>query len=142
MLLPNLLLITCFMRADFGHILGHFKYKMGVKRERAVFVFTPQMAHVLGSIEGAAFKDFVAYSVAAYTELRRHANLLLVLFKLMIACGLPELQSQAELEWMRKALRLELSEDEAEKHFSEMIYACLNTRTTQINDMFHMLKHA
>jgi len=38
-----------FFHIDFGHFLGNFKSKLGVKRERAPFVFTPQFAHVLGS---------------------------------------------------------------------------------------------
>ena len=33
---------------DFGHFLGHFKYKFGIKRERAPFVFTSEFCHVLG----------------------------------------------------------------------------------------------
>ena len=33
---------------DFGHFLGNFKSKFGIKRERAPFVFTPEMAYVLG----------------------------------------------------------------------------------------------
>jgi phosphatidylinositol-4,5-bisphosphate 3-kinase len=115
---------------------------MGIKRERSLFVFTPQMAHVLGSVEGAAFRDFVQYCVTAYNTLRKHGNLLLLLFKLMIACGLPELQSEVELEWMRKALRLNMSDEAAGKEFTNIIYDCLKTRATQINDMFHMLKHA
>ncbi|KAJ0408464.1 hypothetical protein ATCC90586_008402 [Pythium insidiosum] len=32
---------------DFGHFLGHFKKKFGVRRERAKFVFTPAFAAVL-----------------------------------------------------------------------------------------------
>ncbi len=129
--------------ADFGHILGHFKYKLGIKRERAVFVFTPQMAHVLGGTDGAAFKDFLAYARAAYSVLRRHGNLLLTLFSLMLSCGLPELRTGREIEWMRRALKLDLGDDAdacaaAEQAFEETIFSCLNTRATQVNDAFHM----
>jgi hypothetical protein len=127
--------------ADFGHILGHFKYKMGIKRERAVFVFTPQMAHVLGGVEGGPYADFVRYAVAAFNVLRRHGNLLITLFSLMIACGLPELQSDAEVGWMRDALMFGKSEAEAGDAFRRIIDQCLRTRFTQVNDMFHMLKH-
>ena len=34
---------------DFGHFLGNFKSKFGIKRERAPFVFTPDFAYVLGA---------------------------------------------------------------------------------------------
>lgn len=34
---------------DFGHFLGNFKKKFGVNRERAAFVFTPEMAYVMGT---------------------------------------------------------------------------------------------
>lgn len=33
---------------DFGHFLGHFKYKYGIKRERAPFIFTREFKKVLG----------------------------------------------------------------------------------------------
>jgi phosphatidylinositol 3-kinase len=37
---------------DFGHFLGHFKYKYGFKRERAPFVFTKEFRKVLGGKKG------------------------------------------------------------------------------------------
>ncbi len=135
--------LSSFARADFGHILGHFKYKMGIKRERALFVFTPQMAHVLGGREGAAFQDFLSYSCRAYLVLRRHRNLIITLFSLMISCGLPELRTGAEIDWVRRALRLDLDDDDAaERAFRQVVFDCLDTRFTQVNDFFHMLKHA
>lgn len=33
---------------DFGHILGNFKVKFGINRERSKMVFTPEMAYVFG----------------------------------------------------------------------------------------------
>ena len=35
-----------FCHIDFGHFLGNYKSKFGVKREKAPFIFTPQMARV------------------------------------------------------------------------------------------------
>lgn len=32
---------------DFGHILGHFKSKLGVKRERVPFVLTADFVYVI-----------------------------------------------------------------------------------------------
>jgi len=59
-------------------------------------------------VEGAAFKDFLAYASAAYATLRRHGSLLICLFSLMISCGLPELRTGREIDWMRRALRFDL----------------------------------
>jgi len=40
---------------DFGHFLGHFKTKLGIKRERTPFVFTEEMSEVMGGREGEMF---------------------------------------------------------------------------------------
>jgi CRP-like cAMP-binding protein len=131
-----------FFHIDFGHILGHFKYKMGIKRERSVFVFTPQMAHVLGGADGAAYKDFVAYSRRAYNILRRSGDLLVTLFSLMVGCGLPELTSVEEVNWLRDALRFGVSDEQAGDEYEALIASCLSTKSRQLDDMFHMIKHA
>ena len=127
--------------ADFGHILGHFKYKLGIKRERSLFVFTPQMAHVLGSTEGGPFNDFLTFTTAAFNVLRRHSDLLITLFALMVGSGLPELTSAEEVGWMRTVLRYGMPDAQAAAEITELVHACLNTKATQINEMFHMLKH-
>ena len=38
----------CLFHIDFGHFLGNFKSKFGVKRETAPFVFTKHFETVLG----------------------------------------------------------------------------------------------
>ncbi len=43
---------------DFGHFLGNFKSKYGVKRERNKFVFTPEMAEVMGGKSSPHFTTF------------------------------------------------------------------------------------
>ena len=46
---------------DFGHFLGNFKSKFGIKRETAPFVFTPDFAYVLGDRGSEGFERFVSW---------------------------------------------------------------------------------
>eukprot|EP01052_Picozoa_sp_SAG31_P004889 SAG31_NODE_208_length_20313_cov_6.143119_6_plen_100_part_00 len=49
---------------DFGHFLGNYKSKFGVKREKAPFIFTPAFAHVLGgysSDENKKTKEYMFF---------------------------------------------------------------------------------
>jgi len=49
---------------DFGHFLGNFKSKFGINRERAAFVFTPEMAFVMG---GANYRKSNHFKVSEQT---------------------------------------------------------------------------
>ena len=42
---------------DFGHILGNYKSKLGIKRERTPFIFTPHMAEAMGTSGRKRFED-------------------------------------------------------------------------------------
>ncbi len=71
---------------DFGHFLGNFKSKFGINRERAAFVFTPEMAYVMGGKKYTSsnlFKKFMALSTDAFKVLRLNANILENLFVLV-----------------------------------------------------------
>ncbi len=56
--------------------------------------------------------------------------------------GLPELQEEGDLDWLRDKLMLRATEEEAAEHFRRQIKASLATRATQFNDAVHLLKHA
>ena len=139
------IMVTCdgrLFHIDFGHILGHFKYKMGIKRERSAFVWTPQMAAVLDAPHGAAYARFLDYGCRAFCVLRRHAALIVTLFNLMVGCGLPELQVAEEVAWLRGALVLDKSEQEAAELWPKLVDQCLNTRSRQLDDAIHLFVHA
>lgn len=72
---------------DFGHFLGNFKYKAGIKRERAPFIFTTHFSDVLGGPGHPRFEQFEEYCVEAFNVLRKNGNLLITLFFLMLSCG-------------------------------------------------------
>jgi phosphatidylinositol kinase/protein kinase (PI-3 family) len=129
---------------DFGHFLGNFKAKFGVKREAAPFIFTPHMAAVMGGAQPAGFRylQFQELCVRAFLVLRRHSNLLLALFSLLVDCGIPELQTVSDLAWMDDALMSEMTEADAAAAFLGLLTEALNCRTTRVNHALHILaKH-
>merc|ERR1711865_627709 len=126
---------------DFGHFLGNFKSKFGVKRETSPFVFTPQFAAVFGGANGQRYEEFCQVCCNAYNALRRESQLIISLFRLMISSGLPELQTEEDLYWLREKLSLAMTEDEASAHFRAMIKESLENDRTKINNFFHIMKH-
>lgn len=74
-----------FFHIDFGHFLGNFKYKFGIKRERAPFLLTPDMAHVY--IKTNNEEKFKTYCVKAYNILRKNAKRLMNMFIIMSSAG-------------------------------------------------------
>lgn len=112
------------------------------KRERAPFVFTPAFAAVLRGEGSDLYRRFENMACQAYNVLRHHGFLFITMFYLMIASGLPELQTEADLTWLREKLMLNASDEEASEHFRKQIKASLNTKATLFNDAVHLLKHA
>ncbi|EOD23593.1 hypothetical protein EMIHUDRAFT_74353 [Emiliania huxleyi CCMP1516] len=132
---------------DFGHFLGNYKSKFGIKRERAPFVFTPDFARVLGDKGHSDYEHFVALCCRAYGILRGHSHEFITLFQLMLSTGIPELQRAEDIFWVRDCLRLGKSETQATahpaaEHFTKLISAALSSRTTQVNNAVHIIAHS
>lgn len=130
-----------FFHIDFGHFLGNFKSKLGVKRERAPFVFTPSMLDAIGGKKSENYQTFKTLACDAFRVLRAHSNLLITLLVLALTCGIPELASAEDIKWVHKTLMIELSDEEAEQRFKKLITVALNTKTTQLNDAVHLMAH-
>jgi phosphatidylinositol-4,5-bisphosphate 3-kinase len=126
---------------DFGHFLGNYKKKFGFKRETAPFVFTPDFAYIMGGKDAEPYKRFVATACRAYNIIRRHANLILSLFAMMLSTGIPELQTQDDLEYLKDALLIGETEQEATKYFETLIKEALASRATRSNNFFHLVAH-
>eukprot|EP01136_Pigoraptor_vietnamica_P032641 Opistho-1_new@94732 len=128
---------------DFGHFLGNFKSKFGVKRERAPFVLTPDFVFVMGRRDGEQFARFQEYCCQAYLILRRHANMLINLFAMMLSTGIPELKSVEDIYYLRDALCLGMSEEQAANSFKDLIFECLRLSwSTQLNWAIHNFAHS
>lgn len=124
---------------DFGHFLGNYKKKFGVKRERAPFVFTPDFAYVMGGKDSQDFQKFLEICCNAYNILRKHASIFINLFAMMLSTGIPELQTSEDIEYLRDAFSLDFTEQQAAQKFRDLVYESLTTRTTQINNAIHLL---
>uniref|UniRef100_A0A672J0H7 phosphatidylinositol 3-kinase n=1 Tax=Salarias fasciatus TaxID=181472 RepID=A0A672J0H7_SALFA len=128
---------------DFGHILGHKKYFLGVSRERVPFVLTPDFLYLMGRVKGRNslyFQRFQDTCIQAYLLLRSHSRLLITLFSLMLLTGIPELSASEDMRYLRQALQEDQSEEEAKQNFLEQIADCEKQGwTVQANFWFHML---
>ena len=116
---------------DFGHFLGNAEKFMRIKRDRAPFVFTPEMAHVLGGRNGEAFGKFVDLCCCGYNALRKHSDLFVNLMAMvrrllsshrkclspmsvqMLSTGIPELQTESDIQYLRKAFSLDKDDSAA-----------------------------
>lgn len=128
---------------DFGHILGNYKSFMGISKEWVPFVLTPDFLYVMGTSgkkSSPNFQKFQEVCVKAYLALRHHTNLLIVLFSMMLMTGMPQLTSKEDIEYIREALTVGRSEDEAKRHLLDQIEICREKGwMVQINWFVHLV---
>eukprot|EP00475_Leptophrys_vorax_P037150 TRINITY_DN636_c0_g1_i1.p1 TRINITY_DN636_c0_g1~~TRINITY_DN636_c0_g1_i1.p1 ORF type:complete len:1055 (+),score=263.00 TRINITY_DN636_c0_g1_i1:97-3261(+) len=127
---------------DFGHFLGNFKSKFGFKRERALFVFTPEMAHVMGGMKSDTYREFEKLCCDAFNVLRKYSPLLMNLFQLMQCAGMPELTSEEDIDYLRERLCLEDNEEGAAKKFQKEMVHSHSDIYRRVDNAIHNAKHA
>jgi len=131
---------------DFGHFLGHFKKKFGINRERVPFVLADDFLLVIGKgkenpKKSKEFAQFQELCGEAYLALRRHSNLLITLFTMMLPAGITELQSIDNIGYLRQTLAVEKSEKEALNYFQTVFNdAYEGAWTTKVDWFFHSAK--
>ncbi len=137
----NIMLQECgdLFHIDFGHFLGNYKKKLGIKRENAAFVFTNMYSHVLNGFESEQFALFKKLSIDAYNIIRKNSNLLMNLLRLMIGTGIPELQSVDDVSWIQKCVISGKSDEEAGEHFTNLIHASHGNARTKIMEYTHII---
>ena len=118
---------------DFGHSLGHYRKLLGlVYVDKSDTVFMPQYVHVLGGLESANYKSFVALCSRGYNILRKSRDTVVTLFALMLSSGLKELASYADILFLYTRFRSELSDDDASAFFTQVLAASLAGKTLQV----------
>ena len=130
---------------DFGHFLGNFKSKFGIKRERVPFVLTRDFLFIISRgrehTDPAAIPHMTAFRnlcERGYLILRQNASLFINLLSMMLSTGIPELRSLEDISYMREALCLDKSEAAAREFFrSKFADAINNSITVSINWYLH-----
>lgn len=126
---------------DFGHFLGNFKSKLGFKRERSPFVFTPEMAHVMGGLQSDQYKIFEQLCVDSFFLLRSNSALLMSLFLVMQSAGMPELTCEDDLIYLKDRLELETDDEDSAKNLKREIRRSYNDFYRRVDNAIHNLKH-
>lgn len=131
---------------DFGHFLGNFMRFHGLKRERAPFSLTPEMAFVLGGEKAAAFQTFVDECVANFVVIRRRAPALIAQLNALLPAGLRELKAVGDVLFVRAAAACQpgapLDDAAARAYFRQLVFDALGTLTTRLLNLTHLLAHS
>eukprot|EP01127_Copromyxa_protea_P008788 TRINITY_DN2020_c0_g1_i6.p1 TRINITY_DN2020_c0_g1~~TRINITY_DN2020_c0_g1_i6.p1 ORF type:complete len:638 (-),score=92.32 TRINITY_DN2020_c0_g1_i6:16-1929(-) len=127
---------------DFGHILGNFKKKFGIKRERVPFVFTPDWAYVMGGKSGPYYNLFVTQCMQAHQILRKHSQLFLNLLSMMVISGMPELSSKEDIMYVVDTLNV-AADSKSNKDFQSLLSSTVTggQTSTRVNFFIHNLVH-
>ena len=93
----NLMLNTKgYFHIDFGHILGHYKTKLGIQRETHAVLFTKAYYNVLGGENHPYYKEFMKNAIGCYSVIRNNAFLLYSLLELMRDSGIDDISSEKD----------------------------------------------
>ncbi|KAF4626381.1 hypothetical protein G7Y89_g11780 [Cudoniella acicularis] len=134
--LDNLLLAPDghFFHADFGFILGR-----DPKPFAPMMKLCKEMVDGMGGASSEQYRQFKQYCFTAYTTLRKSSNLILNLFSLMVDANIQDIKLEPDkvVLKVKERFHLEMSEEEAIKHFDELIENSANAIFPVVIDRLH-----
>uniref|UniRef100_A0A8L8K2Q3 Phosphatidylinositol 3-kinase catalytic subunit type 3 n=1 Tax=Heligmosomoides polygyrus TaxID=6339 RepID=A0A8L8K2Q3_HELPZ len=140
--LDNLLLCENgrLFHVDFGFILGR-----DTKPLPPPMKLTNEMLQAMGGIKSDQFRHFCMHCDSAYRILRRHANVILNLFSLMLDAGIHNISEERDKAVFKveERLRLDLSDEAASVHIFGVIETSMNFLSMNVGivmDVLHDLK--
>ncbi|KAE8454453.1 hypothetical protein EG329_000076 [Mollisiaceae sp. DMI_Dod_QoI] len=134
--LDNLLLAPSghFFHADFGFILGR-----DPKPFAPPMKLCKEMVDGMGGSSSEQYRQFKQYCFTAYTTLRKSSNLILNLFSLMVHANIPDIKLEPDkvVLKVKERFHLEMSEEEAIRHFDALIEDSSNAIFPVVIDRLH-----
>ena len=83
-------------------------------------------------------EQFEKKAIEAFLEIRRNADIFINLLVLMIVTDLEELDLES-IQWMKQAMFLSVSEEEATVLFRAKIVEAKNTQYRKLDNVFHIM---
>ncbi|XP_012281323.1 phosphatidylinositol 3-kinase catalytic subunit type 3 isoform X2 [Orussus abietinus] len=118
--LDNLLLTTSgkLFHIDFGYILGRDPKPLPPPMK-----LSKEMVEAMGGVGSEHYHEFRKQCYTAFLHLRRHANLMLNLFSLMVDASVPDiaLEPDKAVKKVQDKLRLDLSDEEAVHYVQNLL---------------------
>ncbi|KAK1232983.1 Phosphatidylinositol (PI) 3-kinase [Marasmius sp. AFHP31] len=105
-----------FFHVDFGYILGR-----DPKPFPPAVKVCKEMVDAMGGASSPHYARFKNFCFTAFTILRKSANLILNLVTLMVDANIPDIKHRDVHEQIREKFRLDLTEEEAIKHFEALL---------------------
>jgi phosphatidylinositol 3-kinase len=134
--LDNLLLAPDghFFHADFGFILGR-----DPKPFAPAMKLCTEMVEGMGGSSSEQYQQFKQYCFTAYTTLRKSSNLILNLFSLMVNANIPDIMIEPDKAVLKvkERFHLEMSEEDAIRHFDRLIEDSANAIFPVVIDRLH-----
>ncbi|KAE9418192.1 hypothetical protein Angca_009001 [Angiostrongylus cantonensis] len=140
--LDNLLLCESgrLFHVDFGFILGRDPKPLPPPMK-----LTNEMLQAMGGIKSDHFRHFCMHCDSAYRILRRHANVILNLFSLMLDAGIQNISEERDKAVFKveERLRLDLSDEASSMHIFGVIETSMNFLSMNVGivmDVLHELR--
>ncbi|XP_071511408.1 phosphatidylinositol 3-kinase catalytic subunit type 3-like [Diadema antillarum] len=118
--LDNLLLTKCgkLFHVDFGYILGRDPKPLPPPMK-----LSKEMVEGMGGAAGEQYQDFRKICYTSFLHLRRHSNLILNLFSLMVDASVPDiaLEPDKTVKKLQDKFRLDLTDEEAVHYMQTLI---------------------
>ncbi|XP_055837227.1 phosphatidylinositol 3-kinase catalytic subunit type 3 [Episyrphus balteatus] len=136
--LDNLLLTTNgkLFHIDFGYILGRDPKPMPPPMK-----LSKEMVEAMGGVSSEHHHEFRKQCYTAYLHLRRHANVMLNLFSLMVDASVPDiaLEPDKAVKKVEENLQLGLTDEEAVQHLQGLLDVSISAVMPALVEQIHKL---
>ncbi|CAH2087294.1 unnamed protein product [Euphydryas editha] len=134
--LDNLLLTRsgALFHIDFGYILGRDPKPLPPPMK-----LSREMVEAMGGVADPHYQEFRKLCYTAFLHLRRHANLVLNLFSLMVDASVPDiaLEPDKAVKKVQDKLRLDLGDEEAVHYLNNLLDMSVTAVMAVLVEHFH-----